>query len=161
MKSGVSGSSFQRGFGRDGESSSGSFIGARALVGGGGAVSIVPFTSPILSGVSVYVHGYTPPTRNAGIVESGHRGRGARGPDISVDDRVDSLVGHSRAAAKAAKSEMVGPRTTGGGTTAVPVVEASRDSARRLSPADCRPGPLLRRSPLQYRWCWRSAGPWA
>ena len=41
--------------------------------------------------------------RKAGIVESGHRGGGARSPDISIDHREDSLVGHPGAAAKAAK----------------------------------------------------------
>ncbi len=103
MKSGVSGSRFQRGFGCDGHCGRGSFIGARTSRRWRSGVDRPIHQPHIASGDRIRAWIYASDGRNALIVESGHRRGGTRGPDISIDDCVGSLVSHPGAAAKAAK----------------------------------------------------------
>ena len=98
---------------------------AQLTVGGGGAVSITPFTCPTFSVVSVYVHGHTTPT--IGRVVSWNPVISVEAPVVAIPPLLITVwipwLVIPAPPPSAPNSEIVGPRTTGGVTTPVPVVK--------------------------------------
>src|ERR1035438_7734685 len=98
--------------------------GQLGALGGGAAVSMTPFTCPMLSGVCVYVHGHTAPT--IGRLVSWNPVIKVETPVVPIFPLTTVLVPWlviPAAPPKPPNSDMVGPRTIGGGTTAAPVVK--------------------------------------
>src|SRR5580698_2686424 len=98
--------------------------GQLGALGGGRSVSIVPFTCPMLSGVSVYVHGHTAPT--IGRLVSWNPVISVEAAVVPISPLITVLIPMlviPEEPPKPPKSFMVGPSVTGGKTAAVPVLK--------------------------------------
>jgi len=141
----ISGSSFQRGFGGDGDvaavPSSGAINGRRRRSGVDGPIHL-PYVEWRFR-ISAWPYGAH--FRKASIVEPGHRGRRARGPDISIiDDRVDSSLVHPGARRQSPQTAIwLAQNYRPVRRTVVPVVEGPGRRAGWF-PAECLPSCRLR-----------------